>query len=187
MWFFQVRIRIKFVLYFVLRLFFFWKRLSMMWWIMQIDWGEDNILPDQHIILHIILVVDLIQNFGLFLGSVSGYNQFFFLLDTPQKVDNTHRAIFFLQVFAFLPLTLVRNWAILSSDSSERHSLSSLLPKRPRFQANITSHNLDVKQTSIESLDYRSHLVNMVSASWLWRLISRGIGANQERRSTMNE
>ena len=33
-----------------------------------------------------------LKNFGLFLGAVSGYKKMYFLVGTPQKVDNIHRA-----------------------------------------------------------------------------------------------
>ena len=32
------------------------------------------------------------KNFGLFLGPVSGYKKMYFLVDTPQTVDNIHSA-----------------------------------------------------------------------------------------------
>ena len=37
--------------------------------------------------------MDFLLNFGLFLGTVSGYKQMYFLVDTTQKVDNIHRAM----------------------------------------------------------------------------------------------
>ena len=39
---------------------------------------------------------------------------------------------------------------------------------------------------TIDSMVYCSHLPNLFSAGWLWR-ISRGIGANQKRRNILNE
>ena len=68
--------------------------------------------------------------------------------------------------FSHSVLVLVRDSAIHTSwDSRERHFFSSLLPKQPRFQANITSTNLDRFQSNLSS--NRWHLPNMVSASWL--------------------
>lgn len=83
------------------------------------------------------------------LWPISGYKQmFFFLDDTPQKVDrcNVHRGISTFCIFLhFFCSDLVRNSAILSLDRIIAESaicFRSLLPEQPRFQANIPSINL---------------------------------------------
>ena len=83
------------------------------------------------------------------LWPISGYKQmFFFLDDTPQKVDrcNVHRGISMFCIFLhFFCSDLVRNSAILPLDRIIAESaicFSSLLPEQPRFQANIPSINL---------------------------------------------
>ena len=46
------------------------------------------------------LLVEFLQNFGLFLDTVLGDREmFFFLTDTPQKVDNSHPASCFTYSF----------------------------------------------------------------------------------------
>ena len=100
-----------------------WKRLSMMWRIMEIEEAVIHPRPSPRwitasgicIILHIncsinkLYLLDFLLSFGLFLCTVSGYKQIFFLSDTPHKVDNIYRAIclhilllhFFCLVFRF--------------------------------------------------------------------------------------
>ena len=91
------------------------------------------------------LLLYFLQNFGLFLD----INRcFFFLDDTPQKVDrcNVHRGISMFCIFLhFFCSDLVRNSAFLSLDRIITESaicFSSLLPEQPRFQGNIPSINL---------------------------------------------
>ena len=97
-------------------------RLTRMWKIMHIEedvihlvWRPrlDNILRDLHNFSHrtkakfnncllfiqeayiwSYLFVDFLQNFGLFVGTVSGYKLMLYLADAAQKVNNVHRAIF---------------------------------------------------------------------------------------------
>ena len=83
------------------------------------------------------------------LWPISGYKQmFFFLDDTPQKVDrcNVHRGISMFLIFLhFFCSDLVINSALLSLDRIITESaicFNSLLPEQPRFQANIPSINL---------------------------------------------
>ena len=83
------------------------------------------------------------------LWPISGYKQmFFFLDDTPQKVDrcNVHRGISMFRIFLhFFCSDLVINSALLSLDRIITESaicFNSLLPEQPRFQANIPSINL---------------------------------------------
>ena len=99
------------------------------------------------IILHIIQKPNSILSSKLW--PISGYKQmFFFLDDTPQKVDrcNVHRGISMFCIFLpFFCSDLVRNSGILSLDRIIAESaicFSSLLPEQPRFQANIPSINL---------------------------------------------
>ena len=117
----------------------------------------DNSLHDLHLILHIIRKLNSINISKYLTGlsplvlssklwPISGYKQmFFFLDDTPQKVDrcNVHRGISMFCIF--FCSDLVRNSAFLSLDRIITESaicFSSLLPEQPRFQANIPSINL---------------------------------------------
>ena len=111
----------------------------------------DNSLQDLHIILHIIRKLNSINISKYLTGlsplvlsselwPISGYKQmFFFLDDTPQKVDryNVHRGISMFCIFLhFFCSDLVRNSAILPLDRIIAESaicFSSLLPKQPRF------------------------------------------------------
>ena len=83
------------------------------------------------------------------LWPISVYKQmFFFLDDTPQKVDrcNVHQGIsMFCTFLHFFCSDLVINSAFLSLDRIITESaicFNSLLPEQPRFQANIPSINL---------------------------------------------
>ena len=50
-----------------------------------------------------------LQDFGLFIGTVSEYKQMFFLGDSPQKVDNINPAILFCVFLHFVRSLLVKN------------------------------------------------------------------------------
>ena len=89
------------------------------------------------------LLVDF-QTFSLFIGTVSGCNQMFYLAGTPQKVwynllTSIEQHVFTIRVFFPHNLSQKNNWAISSTDSRK---FSSLLLKKPRFQSNVPSINL---------------------------------------------
>ena len=68
------------------------------------------------------LLVDSLQNFRLFLGTISGYKQTFSLGDTPQNVGEINRAIYF-AYSCISSVQLVKNSAISPSDNHKRHFL----------------------------------------------------------------
>ena len=94
------------------------------------------------------------------------YKQSFFLADTPEKVDNIHRAIIMFLVFDLNFFSCGRGWSIF-------YCLCSLFPikyniDQPRFN-----------QYTIESMIYCSRLPNLVATSWSSR-ISQWIASESE-------
>ena len=121
------------------------------------------------------VLVDFRQNFGLFLVTVPGYKH----ADTPQKVDNIHRAICFayfcissIQFEPEVQLFCLRIAFLVHFNPSSLVSIKIVYHRSAYFRIKYT----------IESMVFYSHLPNMVSAGWLWR-ISREIGADRRQRS----
>ena len=110
-----------------------------------------------------------------------------------------------LGILSFLPFSFSQKFSYFVSDSREYHFFSSLVNKQLGHRAwkrgwsmvfcpsslvfNQIYHDpftsFPIKYT-IESLVYCSHLPNLVSVGWFWRL-SRRIGANPKRRNNLNE
>ena len=81
---------------------------------------------------------------------------------------------------AFLPRIVMKNTLVHLRINSQVATLGNEVDQwsvahAASFQSNIPSNNLV----------YCSHLPNLVSARWVWR-ISPGIGANEKRQNNLN-
>ena len=95
-------------------------------------------------------LLDFLLSFGLFLCTVSGYKQIFFLSDTPHKVENIYRAIcLHILLFSF-PFSSEIQLGWLRLETRLIDGLSSFPPRsqvidQPRFPVNIPSNSIPSK------------------------------------------